>query len=200
MALGSTIALIGLGLTAASTATNYVGQRKQAKLAEQQGDYEAMLFGRNADAADAQAVDAERRGRELESDVERGARQLAGEQRTAFAAQGIAIDDSAADVIENDADLFAVDKQRIRTNAAREAMGFRQDAENYRMQGDWAHQSGKSQARALRNQSVATLLTGAAQLANAYQSSPKRVSRPSSIGYGKGIYTNGMFGTPGYGP
>lgn len=174
MAAASTVAL--LAISAASAAGTAIGQRKQARLIEQQGDYEAMLFGRNAASAERQAADALARGREVEMDVNRDERLLRGGQRAAFAAQGLSLDSgSARDVQTNDATLAEADRRRIRTNAAREALGFTEQAEDYRLQGDWARQSAKSQARALRNQSVVTLLTGAADMARVYQSGPKRI-------------------------
>lgn len=195
----STVAM--LALSAAGTANQFIGQRKQAKLIEQQGDYEAMLFGRNAEYAEEQARDALARGQELEHDATRGERQLRGGQRTALAAQGVELDSgSAAHIQANDAALADADRRQIRTNAAREAMGFTRQAEDYRMQGDWARQGAKSQARALRNQSAVTLLTGAADMARSYASGPKRISRAgstgrSSSGYGASSYgSRGMFG------
>lgn len=196
MAAASTIAL--LTLAAANTAGAVIGQRKQAKLIEQQGDYEAMLFGRNAAYAEEQAKDALARGLEVESDIKRDARQLQGAQRAALAAQGVNLDTgSAAHVQDNDARLAEADRRKVRTNAAREALGFTRQAEDYRMQGDWARDSSRSQARALRNQSAVTLLTGAADMARSYARGPKRISRggPSSGGgYGASTYgSRGMF-------
>jgi len=188
MAAASTIAL--LTLSAAGTANAFIGQRKQAKLIEQQGDYEAMLFGRNAAYADEQAKDATARGKEIEHDVDRDARLLQGSQRAALASQGLTLDTgSSRHIQDNDAALAEADRRKVRTNAAREALGFTRQAEDYRMQGDWARQSGKSQARALRNQSVVTLLTGAADMARSYASGPKRIKRGgvatgASSGYG----------------
>lgn len=192
MAALSTLSLIGIGLTAAKTGADFVAQRKQAKLAEQQGNFEAMLFGRNADQAELQAADAVARGREGEMDVVRNQRLLEGDQRTAFAAQGIDVSTgSPAAVIENDSALAQIDRQRIRINAAREAHGFQFDADTYRMEGEFARQAGRNQAKALRNQSVVTLLSGAADMASAYRNAPRRIKRSPVPRTGGGGYGAG---------
>lgn len=180
MAALSTIAL--LSLSAAASASKYVEQRKAAKQVEQQGDYEAMLFGRNATLATQQADDTIARGEEAVGGVVRDARQVHGGQRVAFAAQGIDINSgSAADVQANDSALATVDMQRIRTNAAREAAGYRTEADTYRMQGDWARSSARNQARAMRRQSIGTLLEGAGALASIWAGAPKGIGGASPV-------------------
>lgn len=168
MAALSTIALTSLAV--ANTASQFVEQRRSARAAEQQGDYESMLFGRNAAQADLQAEDSLIRGRQDESAARRSARSLVGSQRAAFAAQGLDLTTgSPQDVVQNDAALGELDALTIRNNAKRESMGFRTQAEGYRMQGDWARRAGRNAARSLRRQSAFTLLGGAASAMSTYQ-------------------------------
>lgn len=185
-------------LTAAKTGSDFIGQRSQASAIEKQGDFESMLYGRNADQAERQAKDAVARGEETAYGITRGAEQLRGAQRAALAASGVDIDSgSAADVQSSDLTLSALDAKRVRLNAAREAAGYTTEAETDRMMGDFARRSGKTAARAIRNQSVVTLLSGVGQLANVYQSAPKGFGRTPlpSPDYGASTYgSGGMFG------
>jgi hypothetical protein len=168
MAALSTIALTSLA--AATAVGNAVEQRRAAKAAEQQGEYEAMLFGRNASQSEIQAEDALARGRQQEGEVRRSTRLLGGSQRAAFAAQGLDLTTgSPSDVMENDAALGELDALTVRNNARREAMGFRAQAENERLQGDWAYRSGRNAAKSLRRQSTLTLLGGAADAMGTYK-------------------------------
>lgn len=208
MAALSTIALLTAAtLTTAKTAVTFSEQRKAAKAAEEQGDFEAMLFGRNAEAAERQAADAIARGEEGVSDSQKAAGLLTGSQRAGFATQGVQLDSgSAADVVANDAMLAEIDQSRIRLNAARAAAGYQSEADSYRMQGDWARKVGKRQAKSLRNQSISTLLSGAGELAMSFAKAPRfsgsrSASRSgftpgtvSSVGYGPSGYNSGIFG------
>jgi hypothetical protein len=181
MAAFSTIALLTMGaLEAGKTAVDFTSQRKEAKSIEKQGDFEAMLYGRNADYASKQATDATARGEEGANDIGRGAGLLNGAQRAGFAAAGLDINSgSAADVQSNDSALAAIDQSRVRLNAAREAAGYTQQAEDYRMEGAYTRQAAKDKAHQLRDQSVLTLLSGAGKLANTWASAPKGIARAS---------------------
>lgn len=183
-------------LTIGSTVSQFGEQRRQAKTAEVMGDYEAQLYNQNAGLADMQAADAIARGREAELKVRGDSRQLVGAQRAALAAQGIAIDSgSAADVIENDAMMGELDALTVRNNARRAAWGFNVQGEQYRAQGELARAVGRNTAKALRRGSVNTLLSGAGQLYEVYNSyGHNGVSRPRGD-YGRSSYgSRGMLG------
>lgn len=180
-------------LTIGNTVSKFGTDRREAKTAEQMGDYEAQLYGTNADLAELQAADAIARGHESELRSRRGSRQLIGSQRAALAAQGISLDTgSPLDVVENDAALGELDALTIRNNAKREAWGFQTQATQYRSQGEMARTSGRNTAKALRNRSVSTLLSGAGELFNVYQAYGKTSARSS--------FTPGKVGPDGYGP
>jgi len=189
MAALSTVAILTLATASVvKTAIDYTEQRKAAKRAEQEGHFEAELFGRNAEMAEDQASDALARGEETAGTIRRGARQLRGDQRAAYAAQGIDIDTgSSADVIASDASLSEWDMLTVRTNAAREAQGFTKQAASERMQGEWARAGGRNRAQSIRNQSVATLLSGAGELASIYRSAPKGVGRGGTASQYSGV-------------
>jgi hypothetical protein len=79
-------------------------------------------------------------------------RGMIGSQRAAFAASGVVVDDpnsSVADVAANTAALSEIDALTIRSNAAREAWGFRSQAQDFRTRGQIAKNEG-SRARSAR--------------------------------------------------
>lgn len=154
---------IGAGL-------NYFGQQKQAHNLEQQGWMEKELFGKNAALAEEQAADATARGREAELRQRFRMRQLVGAQNTAFAGQGVDISvGSPVDVKTGDQAIGEMDALTIRENAAREAMGFRKQAEIYRYQGDMALRGAHNQAAATKWQSYGTLANFAGDMFELYK-------------------------------
>jgi hypothetical protein len=170
-----------LALTAANTAQQFAGQRRQATIAEQEGNFQGGQFDTNATLAEGQASDVIARGNQAAGQAIRGGRLLAGSQRAAYAAQGLdASVGSPAQVIANDRQLSELDALTIRNNALREAWGYRTEAASYRAQGNYARMAGRNTAKDLRWQSVGTLLSGAGQLFNTYQSAPKRVTTTGS--------------------
>lgn len=131
MAVATTTAIL-LGLVAAKTATDVVGQVKAGNAAKSTGDY-------NAAAAEIQANDAIARGRYDESRFRQGVKTLIGSQRAGFAGQGVDVGvGSAVDVQADAAYLGELDAQQIRTNAQRESWGYKVEAENYRRGGQAA--------------------------------------------------------------
>jgi hypothetical protein len=160
-----------LGLTALNTIQKFASDRRNATAAQQQGDYQAGIFGQDASLADQQATDAIARGHESELKSRGSTRLLTGTQRADLAAQGISLDSgSAADIIDQDRALGELDALQIRNNARREAWGFQTQAAQYRSQADMARVAGRNTAAAYRNQSVNTLLSGASDLFSTYQS------------------------------
>lgn len=176
MAALSTLAL--LAASAVKTGLEYSSQRQAAKIAETQGNETASLFRTNAGLADSQAADAIDRGNQAAGGIDRQTRLLGGSQRAALAAQGVDVSTgSARDVVGNDQALGALDALTIRNNAAREAWGFQTQAGSYRQQAGFAQAGGANQASALRRESLGTLLGGAAELYNVWDSAPKGVGR-----------------------
>jgi hypothetical protein len=79
------------------------------------------------------ARDAEARGVQLEQRHRQTTNRLIGSQRAAFAASGVDVSDvdsTAGDVFADTAALSEIDAMTIRTNAAREAWGYRMGAED----------------------------------------------------------------------
>lgn len=171
-----------LALSAANTVGKVAGDRRAASIAEGQGNAQGGLLDMNATLADNQAANATARGDQAASRVQRRGDLLAGEQRTAFAGQGIDTGSgSAAEVMSQDRGISELDALQIKNNAALEALGYKTQATGYRTQADWARTAGANEAAALRRRTFSTLLGGAAELASIYQTSPKKVSRAPTV-------------------
>lgn len=151
-----------LALGASKTVLDFAGQRAAANAAERQGEYEQQLYGVNAEMAKAQAVDAIARGRESEQKHLRAVRQIVGASRVKAAASGVDMDSGSVAAVRRETDLVSEqDVLRIRNNAAREAWGYQVEAASSTMRGELAYRAGRNAARALRNSSSGTLISGA---------------------------------------
>lgn len=123
---------IMVGAVVGGTVLQTIGQIKSGNAAQELGDY-------NANVAEQQAVDAVKRGAEDEQKFRLGVKGLIGKQRAGFAGQNVDVGTgSAVDVQADAAYLGELDARTIRVNAAREAYGFKVQAENYRRGGDAA--------------------------------------------------------------
>lgn len=106
-------------LKAAATFANSSNEKRAAKA--------------NAAYAEAQALDAKRRGEQGEHALRRDAAQLRGRQTASFAARGVALNEGSPFAVLRTTDVMVeADAATIRENAAREAYGHRVQAANYR--------------------------------------------------------------------
>jgi hypothetical protein len=148
--------MIGPALSGAGTGFSAMASMRAGKAQKKLADY-------NAQVAEYQAADALARGRQAETRLRTDVKGVIGEQRAAFAASGVDINDidsTAVNVQANTAALGEMDALAIRLNAAREAWGFKSQAADYRYTGKLAKMQGTSAA-------IGTILTGGAQLAYA---------------------------------
>lgn len=140
--MGWAVGLVGAGVGA-------LGQKKQGELDEKTAEANARL-------ANYQADDAVVRGNKEE---ERFRRQLAGfmgTQRNAIASRNVELSGSALRLLEDSAQLGEEDAMTIRNEAAREAWGYRHQANESSRYG--------KQARSNANMAATgSLLTGGAQ-------------------------------------
>jgi hypothetical protein len=128
---------IGLGLAIGGTALNVIGKVKAGNAQDKAAKADAAVGERRA-------IDVEEAGQEEEARFRAGVRGLIGKQRVGFAAQGVEVSSgSAVDVQADAAYLGELDAIQIKNNAAREAWGIRQDAEQIRRSGSIA----KSESR-----------------------------------------------------
>lgn len=131
-----------IGMMALGTGMSAKANRASGKANQQIAEHNALL-------AEMQADDAIARGREDESRHRITSKGIIGAQRLGFAAAGVDISDpdsTASAVTENTAALSEIDALTIRSNAAREAWGYRRQAENSRYSGKVARMEGDNRA------------------------------------------------------
>ena len=170
---------IAIALSAASIATQVIGQKKAGTAAKKQGQLQQKVANSQAEVldfiaavADLQAKDAVQRGAEAEQRFRSQIRGTIGAQRAGFAAGNIDVSfGSAVDVQGDAAFLGELDALTIRTNAAREAWGFRVQAQDIRKRAQITRQegvqlaeAGRVNASAANWQTAGTILGGASSL------------------------------------
>lgn len=120
----------------------------QAEAQRAQGSYQRQQGYLNAQLLEEQAQDATERGRSEANVARRKTNATAASQKVAMAAQGLDLTEGvAAESIEQTRAVGAVEEMNIKTNAWREAWGFRTQAINERAEGDIAYIAGKGAAK-----------------------------------------------------
>lgn len=146
---------VTLAITGASIAGSILKARAQSQAAEAN----AKILELNAGYADAAAADAVARGGIAEGKVRLAAGENRGQQIAARAASGVGLQGSPMDVLAASAGMSELDALTVRSNAAREAWGYRTKAEQFRYQASNERQAGKNAAIA----SILGGITGAAR-------------------------------------
>lgn len=130
--------------------------RRAGELSQEAAESSAELADFNAQVADIQAGDAILRGVEEEGRFRTVVRGAIGAQRAGFAAANIDVGfGSAVDVQADSAMLGELDALTIRTNAAREAWGYKVTAVDFRKRGEITRKEGVNMAAAGREQQKA---------------------------------------------
>lgn len=164
------LAVTGLVLGAAAG----VQQAQAQKAAGQAQEAQAK---ENAKAANTQAQNAILTGQVEEDRRRQQTRAMLAKQRTGFAANNVDMSSgSAADILGDTAAIGEQDALTIRANAAREAWGFKVDANNSMNQGRMANAAAKNAATGTYLTTAANTATGAY---NIYGSRPKSSSAPA---------------------
>ncbi len=134
--------LAAIGVMAAGAGMSAQAYKASGKSAQALGNY-------NAEVAEVKADDAIARGRVSEGRHRLQTAKLIGDQRVAFAASGEDISDpdsTAVNVFADTAALSELDALTIRSNAAREAWGYRAQAKDDRFRGEVGKMEGDSKA------------------------------------------------------
>jgi len=140
----------------------FAGGLVQAQAIRDVGAFEADAARLNERLAELQGKQAIARGKKDAANLKRGVKQLIGEQRAAFAAQGIEVGSgSALEIQEETAALGELDAITIRNNAQREAFGFR-------VQGLQAAQRAQFARISAEQRAGATILTGGLRAAQTF--------------------------------
>ena len=171
-------ATASLTLQAASLFQGLSANKQEIDATRAEGDYATRVAARNAEQADRQAADAAVRGDLAANRYAAGTRALVGSQRAALAAQGVDLGSGTPLALQEDtARMGAIDAMTIRNNARREALGFTQEAANYRTQGELAQRATDNTVDALKNKRYTTLLTGASSLTGQWMQNPPSFTR-----------------------
>lgn len=147
--------------SAASSGVNAIASLasaySQSQSLKAQGRYQRAVAETNAKLAEMNADDALRRGDKEAARYLKQAKGVRGAQRAAMAAQGIEVDSGSAAEIQADTEKIAAENVvTIKTNAFREAWGYRVEGLNQSYAGKFASMAAGNQARD-------TLLTGGLQ-------------------------------------
>jgi hypothetical protein len=126
----------------------------QSQALKAQGKYAQRVGEINAANAERAADDSIKRGDKAAENARRDVKRVVADQRTATAAQGVEVDSgTAGDIMDETLEIGEAEARTIKSNAWREAWGFKQQAIN-------ATTEGKIASIAAENNARATLLTG----------------------------------------
>jgi hypothetical protein len=157
-------------LTAATVASGAIGAYgavRQGQAQKQQADYQSAVERNNATIAGWQAEDATQRGRVEEQRQRLHAARIAGAQRAGYASSGVELTSgSPLDTLMDTASLGELDALTIRSNAEREAYGFRSQQGNLTAQGGLTRMAGRNAATAGTISAAGTLLSSGATYAD----------------------------------
>lgn len=121
----TTAQMVSLGLSAAGAGLGAVGAYNQAQTAK-------AVATNNAKTAEWQAQDAQARGEQDATDIQRRAAALKSSQRVSMAAKGLDLGYGTAADIQDQTDFFGqVDAATARTNAGKEAWAKRAQRANF---------------------------------------------------------------------
>jgi hypothetical protein len=156
-------ATLALAATAIGGVVSAGGAIMQGQAQAKQAKYQAGVERNNAMIAGWQAEDATQRGQIEEQRQRLATARLRGAQRAGMAANGVDIDSgSPLDILMDTAQLGELDALTIRSNAEREAYGFRSQSGNLMAQAGLTTMAGRSASTAGYIGAGSTLLSTAA--------------------------------------
>lgn len=183
------VAAIPAALAAAAAYKGAAAEKDAAK-------WQAQVAGANAATSQALAVDALARGDIAAASAVRKGNQLQGRQRAVMAARGVDLTQGSPLAILQDTQYFTdIDAATVRSNAAREAWGYRTQGVNYQNQAIFA-QSRADQTNPLLSAGMAGAAsyfgaTGGRWLGDGGVVAPKWYGVVGHSGYGGGGYIGG---------
>lgn len=167
-------ATITLALTAASAAVTGYGAIRQGQAQKRQADYQAAVERNNATIAGWQAEDATKRGQVEEQRQRLHAARIAGAQRAGYASGGVELTSgSPLDTLMDTAQLGELDALTIRSNAEREAYGYRTQSGNLTAQSGLTALAGRNARQASYVSAGSTLLSAAGTAGDRYMTYKK---------------------------
>lgn len=183
-----------LALSAVGTAVGAAGAYQQGQAASASAAYQAAVMRNNQILAERAAQDAIDRGKVAEQRQRQQTKALIGRQRAILAANGVLIDqDSALDITTDTAGIGELDALTIRSNAEREALGFRSQGMNFAAEAGLADARGSAARSAGLTDAFGTALSGAGAVADKWYNFKRQGawSTPASSSF---HYSGGGFG------
>jgi hypothetical protein len=139
----TTLAVASIASTVIGGATTAYGQIQAGKAEASMASYQSTVAKNNAIIAERMAQDALDRGKIAETNKRLETKYAIGKQRVALAANGVLVDNgSGLDLTTDTARFGELDALTIRSNAEREAFGYRTQGANYKAESDMALASG----------------------------------------------------------
>lgn len=163
----ATLGKVALGAQAIGGLAATVGAYNKAKAERTAYEMQAQVAENNKTYAKWQAEDALARGSKAQMSQQLKTRQLKATQRASLAARGIDLGEGSALEILTDTDYMgALDTNTIKDNTAKEAYGYRMQAENYGANADLLRQRAASSNPG--GAAFGTLLTSAGSVASTW--------------------------------
>lgn len=165
--MGAALPFIAIATTALGAVNQAQGQMAQGQAARQAADYRAAVLRNNQIMAERQAQDAIERGKIEEGRYRDRVAALKGRQRVVMAANGFDINEgSNLTLLEDTARTGELDALTIRSNAAREAYGYRVRGQNFGSEAELTSASGRAQEAAGETAAFSSLLGGSGSVAS----------------------------------
>lgn len=162
----TTLAIASLAVTALSGAASAYGSYQQGQAAQAQANYQAAVARNNQILAEREAQAALVRGEREQEAVRLKAANLKGRQLAALAGAGVVVGSGGANQIVADTAMFSkFDQLTIRSNAEREALGYRTQGMNFAAEADLAKARGQTAKSASMLEAGTTALTTAGSVA-----------------------------------
>lgn len=160
-------AAIYIGVTLASAAASAYSSYSQGQQAQSMYKYQSAMAERNAQISELQARDIEKQGAIEEAQHRLKVQGMIGEQKSAIAAGGVAVDTgSPLDILADTAGLGEFDAQVIRSNARKQAWAARTQAQGYLAEAGALNTAGSNAYRNGTVGAAGSLLSGASSVAS----------------------------------
>ncbi len=154
-----TLAIVGIMVVGSIIQAQ--GEKDEGAAQQEAANFRAAVASNNVILSERAAQDAEAKGK-IEANKRRrlGAQQI-GRQRVQLASAGQLVDTgSGLDLNVDTAEVTELDALTLENNAAREAVGFRQQGANFQNDAQFLTLQGKNAAKAADTKAFGTLLTG----------------------------------------
>lgn len=152
---------------AVSTAISAYSAYQQGQAQQDEANYQKAIMDRNAQIAELNAQDAERRGKIEEKQLRLKTAATIGQARSDLSGSGVLVDDgSPLDIQTDTAGWGEFDVQTQRWNTAKEVWNTRNQAANYSAQGQLYAMKGSNAASAGTWGAGGSLLSGAGTVAD----------------------------------